>query len=328
MSKFNVGVIGTGHLGSIHTKLWNQNENANLVGIFDTDEKKGENVAEVNKTKYFSSLDNLLNEVEAVVIASPTTTHHNVAKLCIEKGKHCLIEKPITNTHSEGKDLCELANKHNVILQVGHVERFNPALAALDLTNTNPLFIEAHRLAQFKLRATDVSVVHDLMIHDIDIVLYLIDSRVKSIDANGVSVLTDTTDICNARLTFENGAVANLTASRISAKPMRKMRFFQKDSYISCDFGKPDVEVYEILDEDKSPSNDGAIPATMLGSIESGLKNRNIYYEKPKLPELNAIAEEHKAFQAAIQEGNKVPVTAEDATEALRIAEEIFKMIQ
>jgi predicted dehydrogenase len=211
-------------------------------------------------------------------------------------------------------------------LQVGHVERFNPALAALSAYKLNPMFIEAHRLAQFKTRATDVSVIHDLMIHDIDIVLHLVKSKVKAIDANGVAVITDTTDICNARLMFENGAVANLTASRISARPMRKMRFFEQDAYISCDFGKPEVEIFEIADRDIK-MGDGSVPATMLGSIEAGTKNRNIYFKKPAVPEINAIKEEHLSFIDAIANNKDVSVTGRDATEALRIAEYISQVI-
>lgn len=326
MSNLKISIIGVGHLGKIHAKLWKENENTKLEGIYDSNSENAIEVSENFKVKNFNSIDEAIDASDAIVIATPTTTHYEIAKNAIEKGKHCFIEKPITQTYEEAKKLCELSEKYKVKIQVGHVERFNPALSVLKKTEVEPLFIEAHRLAQFKVRATDVSVVHDLMIHDIDLVLSFIDSKVKSIDANGVSVLTEKVDICNARISFENGAVANLTASRISPRPMRKMRFFQKDSYLSIDFAKPDLEIFRILDEGVNPQ-DYQIPATMLGSIDTGIKNRNIYYEKPELPTLNAIGEEQKAFAKSIWDNTRTAITAEEASEALRIAEEISRII-
>ncbi len=326
MANIKFSVIGTGHLGSIHLKLLKQNENADVVGIFDPNTEKATELANEHNITAFATLEDAINSSDALIIAAPTIHHYEIANKCLEAGKHIFIEKPITHTHTEGLKLCEKARDNKVKLQVGHVERFNPALAALSTYELNPMFIEAHRLAQFKTRATDVSVIHDLMIHDIDIVLHLIGSSVTAIDANGVSVITDTADICNARLTFENGAVANLTASRISARPMRKMRFFQKDNYISCDFGKPEVEVFEIIDGDL-PKTENIVPATMLGSIEAGQKNRNIYFKKPVIPEINAIAEEHNSFINAIENDEDVSVTGYEATEALRIAEKISEII-
>lgn len=325
MNKIKLAVIGTGHLGRIHTMLWKKNPDIEFVGIYDADENRAKVISEEFETKYFLSLNDLKNNVDAVTIASPTVTHYEIAEDFLNNGIHCFIEKPITANYKEGLNLIELSKNKNLIIQVGHVERFNPAIAALSNLNIDPLFIEAHRLSQFRPRAIDVSVIHDLMIHDIDIVLSIVRSKVSKIDANGVAVLTNTPDICNARLTFENGAVANLTASRISSNQMRKMRIFQKDAYISIDFGKPDVDIFRLYEEGTEPKDYN--PTTLLGSIEAGIKNKNIYFEKPNIPEMNAIAEEQKAFIDSIQKGMDVKVTAEDATEALRIAEEISNLI-
>ena len=321
-----ISVIGPGHLGSIHARLWRSNPNVELTGIYDIDFERAKKTASEFGCKAFSSLDEALENSGGATIAVPTSNHYEVGIKCIEKGVHCLIEKPITSNSKEAYDLVKKASGKDLIIQVGHVERFNPALAALKDLELNPRFIEAHRLAQFKPRATDVSVILDLMIHDIDIMLWLIKSKVKKIDANGVSVLTETPDICNARITFENGAVANLTASRISANPMRKMRIFQQNAYISIDFGKQDVEIFRIMDEDEKSGIDD-IPATMLGTIEAGLKNKKIIYQKPIIPEINAIAEEQKAFIEAIEEKSPVAVSAEEAAEALRIAELIAEQL-
>lgn len=320
-----IGVIGVGHLGSIHAKLWSENKDVELVGIYDTEHEKAQNYAEALGIKNFGSLEEAAEACEAVTIATSTVHHHGVAKTMLEKGVHCLIEKPITATYEEAVDLIETAERNGAAIRVGHVERFNPALAALGGYDINPMFIEAHRLSQFRTRATDVSVIHDLMIHDIDIVLWLAKNKVKTIDANGVAVVTDTPDICNARITFENGMVANLTASRISANPMRKMRVFQKDAYFSIDFGKPAVEVYSIGDE--GSEKEGAVPAMNLGSIDSGSVKRSIYYSKPAVEATNAIAEEQKEFVKAAAGGESLGADAAAATEALRVAEEINGMV-
>lgn len=322
-----VSVIGTGHLGSIHTKLWKENPTTKMLGIFDVSRLKSQEIAAKYDVIRFETIDECIDQSDALIISVPTVNHFEIAMKCIKKGKHCLIEKPITSSYEEALIICQEAKARNLKIQVGHVERFNPAIAALKDYLKNPLFIEAHRLSQFKPRAIDVSVVHDLMIHDIDIVLSMVKSKVSKIDANGVAVITDTPDICNARLTFENGTVANLTASRISANAMRKMRIFQNNSYLSIDFAKPDLEIFSILDDGSMPP-DSLIPATMLGKIEAGIKNKNIFFEKPNLPILNAIDEEQKAFANCIVNDLPVPVSAEDATEALRIAEEISKIIQ
>ena len=320
-----VAVLGTGHLGSIHAKLWKTAENAELAGVFDTDPDRAAAVAGQHAVRAFSSIEEALEHVDAVTIASPTSTHYQIAARCIEAGKHCFIEKPITTTYTEACDLIDLSAKRDTVIQVGHVERFNPGLGALHGYALAPMFIEAHRLAQFKPRATDVSVIHDLMIHDIDIVLWLVRSPVRQVDANGVAVLTDTPDIANARITFENGCVANLTASRISQKQMRKMRMFQKDAYISIDFAAPAVEVFRLLEEGEHTTS--GVPALMLGNIEAGTRKRTIVFEKPDIEQANAIQLEQQAFVDAILHKRQPAVPAHEAAEALRIAGLIADMI-
>lgn len=327
MTPLRIAVLGTGHLGSIHAKLWNTAHDAHLVGVFDPDDTKARAVAEQYNCRSFSSVEEVLPHVDAVAIAAPTSAHYALARQCLEAGKHCFIEKPITTTYAEAHDLIEIATKHGLVIQVGHVERFNPGLNALHGYNLAPMFIEAHRLAQFKPRATDVSVIHDLMIHDIDIVLWLVRSPVQSIDANGVAVLTDTPDIANARIRFENGCVANLTASRISQKQMRKMRLFQRDAYISIDFAAPSVEVFRLIDEGTQPIATET-PAFMLGNIEAGTQKRSIVFEKPDISPTNAIQLEQQAFVQAIGNHRPIAVSADEAAEALRVAERIATLVE
>jgi predicted dehydrogenase len=320
-----LSVIGVGHLGSIHAKLLKNIDNIDFVGIRDINFDRSKLISEELQVKSFESLEETIQNSDAIIIAVPTSAHFEIASECIRHGKHLLIEKPITGTYQEAVDLIELAKYYNVTIQVGHVERFNPAIAAIKDYDLKPLFIESHRLGQFKPRARDVSVIHDLMIHDIDIILWLVKSKVKSIDANGVNVLTDTADIANARITFENGCVANITASRISAHPMRKMRIFQKDAYLSLDFQDHKVEVFKLYDESETPPN--AYPASILGSIETGTKNKNIFFEQPPVLKTNAILEEQLAFISAINGLSQVPIDAIEASEALKVAEEIIKII-
>jgi len=321
-----VSVIGTGHLGAIHTKLWKESKTTKLLGVFDVNRVRAEEMANKYECIKFNTLNQAIAESDALIISVPTVNHYDVAVKCIENGKHCLIEKPIAYDYKQAKQLIDFAKEKNVKIQVGHVERFNPAMLALRSYALEPLFIEAHRLSQFKARALDVSVIHDLMIHDIDLVLSLVKSTINKIDACGVAVLSDSPDICNARLTFNNGVVANLTASRISANPMRKMRLFQKESYLSIDFAKPDVNIFSIKDADIAMP-ESIVPAQMLGSIEAGVKNKNIYFEKPHLPDINAIAEEQQSFVDAIMNDTPVLVSGEEAAEALRIAEEIADIV-
>ncbi|MEW5800027.1 MAG: Gfo/Idh/MocA family oxidoreductase [Bacteroidota bacterium] len=323
-SKLNIGVIGVGHLGSLHSKMYDEIDSANFVGVFDVNEEKRKEVASKYKVRSFASIDELLNAVDAVSIATVTTTHFEVAKKALAVGKHVLIEKPITSTITEADELIELARQKGVLIQVGHIERFNPAIVSLESYQLKPMFIESHRLAQFNPRGTDVAVVLDLMIHDIDIILSLVNSPVKQIDANGVAVVSDTPDIANARLQFENGCVANVTASRISQKKMRKMRMFQHNAYIAIDFQQGSADVFRLGKE-----GEGSIWSTMLlGEIGEGKKKRSIIYEQPEIKKINALKYELESFINAVQHNTRPVVNGEDGRHALEVAQEIMNKIQ
>ncbi len=323
--RIKIGVVGVGHLGEIHTKLLTNNKLAELIGIYDTNSQRAKEISEKYNCYLFESLNEMSNNIDAVVIATTTITHFEIAKYFLQNNIHCFIEKPITARYKDALELIEIAKQRNLIIQVGHVERFNPAIKAIMKFNPKPLFIEAHRLSQFKPRAIDVSVVSDLMIHDIDIVLWLVKSSVKKIYANGVAVLTDTIDIANARIEFENGTVANLTASRISSKPTRKMRIFQKQGYFSIDLANQKVEFFRILE--KNEANDTGTPAVMLGNIFDSPRNVQIVYQTPEVEQTNAIAEEHNTFLEAVLFGKPIPVTAFEASQALKVTEMVEEKI-
>lgn len=324
MKQTNIGVIGVGHLGSLHAKMYAEIESARFIGVYDVDEGKRKEIASKYKVKSFPLLDDLLNEVDAVSIATVTTTHFDVAKRAISAGKHVLIEKPITSTLAEADELIALAQQKGVLIQVGHIERFNPAILSLDSYQLKPMFIESHRLAQFNPRGTDVAVVLDLMIHDIDIILSLVNSPVKQIDASGVAVVSDTPDIANARLQFQNGCVANVTASRISQKKMRKMRLFQHNAYIAIDFQQGTADVFRLGKE-----GEGSIWSTMLlGQIGEGKKKRSIIYEQPEIKKINALKYELESFISAVQNNTRPIVNGEDGRHALEVAQEIMNKIQ
>jgi predicted dehydrogenase len=312
------GVLGAGHLGKIHLKLINQSDKYELVGFFDPSKENAEKVEKEFGYKSFDSIQELIDAVDVVDIVTPTLSHFDCAKEAIEKGKHVFIEKPITKTVEEAEILIELLKKHNVKGQVGHVERFNPAFTAVKDAIHNPMFIETHRLAEFNPRGTDVPVVLDLMIHDIDIILSVVKSKVKSVNASGVSILSDTPDIANARIEFENGCVANLTASRISLKNMRKTRFFQRDAYIAVDFFEKATEVVRMKDAPKNPGD-----FDMILQNAEGLK-KQIYFENPKIAANNAILDELETFAEAINNNTTPIVTLEQGTEALRVAQMII----
>ncbi|MFT5959503.1 MAG: putative dehydrogenase, partial [Polaribacter sp.] len=247
------GVLGAGHLGKIHLRLLQESEKYELIGFFDPFTENAQKVAEEFGYKLFDSIEALIDAVEVVDIVTPTLSHFECAKMAIEKGRHIFIEKPITKTVLEAEAIKTLASQFHVQGQVGHVERFNPAFTAVKDNIDTPMFIETHRLAEFNPRGTDVPVVLDLMIHDIDIILSVVDSKVKNVHASGISVISETPDIANARIEFENGCVANLTASRISMKNMRKTRFFQKDAYISVDFLEKKSEIVRMKDVPNNP---------------------------------------------------------------------------
>ena len=317
-----VGVLGAGHLGKIHLRLLNQSEKYDLVGFYDPDPANAKKVSDEFGYHSFASITELIQAVDVVDIVTPTLSHFDCAVEAIEAGKHVFLEKPITNTVEEAEQLIVLAKKHNVKGQVGHVERFNPAFKAVKNQINNPMFIETHRLAEFNPRGTDVPVVLDLMIHDIDAILSVVRSKVKAVHASGVSVISESPDIANARIEFENGCVANITSSRISLKNMRKSRFFQKDAYISVDYLDKVCEVVKMKD---APENPGDFD--MILQNAEGVK-KQIYFENPDVPANNAILDELETFADAINHQTTPIVTLEDGTEALRVAYMIIESMK
>ena len=317
-----IGVIGAGHLGKIHLKLLNSSKKFDLIGFYDIDKESSEELSKKEGYNYFSNLDSLLSNVDAVDIVSPTTTHFQIAKNVILKNKHVFIEKPITNKSENAKELIDLSMKNNIIGQVGHVERFNPAYVASIEHFNNPMFIESHRLSDFNPRGNDVSVIMDLMIHDIDIILNIVKSKVKEVKASGVSIVSNSPDIANARIEFENKCVANLTASRISLKKMRKTRIFQKDAYIAIDFLEKELQIVKIKDFDQSKSN-----LSMVIKTNSG-KDKVIYFENPEILQENSILNELESFAESINNKTIPKVTLIDGYEAVSVANEIMNQIQ
>jgi predicted dehydrogenase len=323
--QLRIGVVGVGHLGSLHAKMYSEISAAAFVGAFDTDKAKcDEVVSHYPGARSFSSLDELLANVDAVSVATVTSRHFEVAQRALNAGVHVLIEKPITQTVSEADELIALANAKRCIIQVGHIERFNPAILALESYDLRPMFIESHRLAQFNPRGTDVAVVLDLMIHDIDVILSLVRSPVSRIDANGVAVVSESVDIANARLQFENGCVANVTASRISQNKMRKMRMFQHNGYISIDFLQGLAEVFRLVDDGAATGQ----TTMLLGQIGEGKKRRNIVYEQPEVKDVNALKYELESFVTSVLEKKQPAVSGIDGRLALDVAQRIMNSIQ
>ncbi|WP_224482968.1 Gfo/Idh/MocA family protein [Robertkochia aurantiaca] len=316
------GVLGAGHLGKIHLKLLQQSDKYELVGFYDPDKKNAKKVSQEFGYKYYDSIDALIDACDMIDIVTPTLSHYDSAVKAIEAGKHVFLEKPITNTVDEALDIIKRAKEKNVKGQVGHVERFNPAFMSVREKLESPMFIETHRLAEFNPRGTDVPVVLDLMIHDIDIILSVIPSEVSSIEASGVSVISQSPDIANARIQFENGAVANLTASRISLKNMRKSRFFQRDAYISVDFLEKKVEVVKMKDAPEQPDD----YALVLQNAEG--EKKQIYFENPKVQTNNAILDELESFATAIENNTEPVVTLQQGAEALRVAKRIVELVE
>jgi predicted dehydrogenase len=317
-----VGVLGAGHLGKIHLRLLQQSEKYELVGFYDENQENGAKIAAEFGYKQFDTIAKLIHAVDVIDIVTPTLSHYKCAKVAIKSGKHVFIEKPISTTVEEAEEIIALAKEFNVKGQVGHVERFNPAFKAVKNQIKNPMFIETHRLAEFNPRGTDVPVVLDLMIHDIDAILSVVNSKVKHISASGVSVISDSPDIANARIEFENGCVANITASRISMKNMRKSRFFQKDAYISVDFLDKICEVVKMKDAPATPGD-----FDMILQNAEGVK-KQIYYENPSVEPNNAILDELESFADAINNNTTPVVTLEQATDALRVAYQIINCME
>lgn len=319
-----IGVLGAGHLGKIHIRLIKElSDEYDLAGFYDPSDENAKTAEEQFGIKRFESIEELIDAVDCIDIVTPTIAHYECASSAIRKTKHVFIEKPVTETVEEAKSLMNLALEAGVKVQVGHVERFNPAFThALPYFN-RPMFIETHRLAQFNPRGTDVPVVLDLMIHDLDIILSVVKSGIKRISASGVAVVSDTPDITNARIEFDNGCVANLTASRISMKNMRKSRFFQKDAYISVDFLSKELEVVRMETLEEEPS-----PFDIIFDMGNGKPVKKIYFDKPQLDEVNAIKEELKTFAESINQNITPIVSLEDGYRALDVAHQILNKLK
>lgn len=318
-----IGVFGVGHLGKFHLNNWKEIKNVELVGFYDPNDAMAREVEDKYQLTRFADAEKLIDACDAVDIVAPTTFHFDLCERAIRQGKHVFVEKPLANTIEEAKTLVNLARESNIKMQVGHVERFNPAFLAAQGLELNPMFIEVHRLAQFNPRGTEVSVILDLMIHDIDIILTLVKSEVKSISASGVAVMTDTPDIANVRIEFNNGCVVNLTSSRISMKKMRKMRLFQKDAYIGIDFLNKKTEVIKLK------AGDNANVANVFEfDIETAHGKKTIAVANPLVPEVNAIKLELEKFRDAILNNTSPIVSAVDGYRAMEIAHQILHKIK
>lgn len=325
MKKLKAGIFGLGHLGKFHLKVLKEicaeRDDVEIAGIYDSNKESNEAISADNKLAVNNSAEELIARIDLAIIVTPTSTHFDLASKSISAGVNTFIEKPVTDTTEEAAKLLKLAESKKVKVQIGHIERFNPAILSLDNYKLAPMFIETHRLSQFNPRGTDVSVIQDLMIHDIDIILNLVKSKVKKIDANGVAIITDKIDIANARIQFENGCVANITASRISMNKMRKMRLFQKSAYISIDFLQNSSEVFKIGEGFSENS-------IALTEFEQGNKNIKIFYERPPVKEVNSMKYEVNKFIDAVTKDEEPIVTLEDGLQALEVANEIVSMIE
>jgi predicted dehydrogenase len=319
IAMLRIGVLGVGHLGKFHLNNWKEFDDVTLVGFFDPDDKNALSVQEKYNLKRYSTADELIAACDAVDVVAPTPFHFELCSKALRAGKHVFVEKPLANTMEEARALVKLAKESNLKFQVGHVERFNPAFLAVKNMQLQPMFIEVHRLAQFNPRGTDVSVILDLMIHDIDIILHLVKSNVSNISANGVAVMSDTPDIANVRIEFDNGCVANLTSSRISMKKMRKIRIFQKDAYIGIDFLEKKAEIIKL----NSPGDKNVFTF----DIETNHGIKTIAIANPVVSDGNAIKMELEAFKNAIVDNTSTPVSIMDGFDAMEIAHKILEKI-
>ena len=314
-----IGVFGAGHLGKIHISQWKEVKGIEFVGFFEPDASKALAAEQEYGIPSYTSIDQLIEDTDALDIVSTTITHYEIAKKCLQAGKHIFIEKPLAQSLEEAQELVHLVQEANVKCQVGHVERYNPAYLALEEQELQPMFIEAHRLSQFNPRGTDVSVILDLMIHDIDIVMHLVKSPVRRISASGVSVVSESADIANARIEFDNGCVANLTSSRISIKKMRKMRLFQKDAYIGIDFLEKKTEVIQLKEAD-APKGQFDLPIEVPGG-----ERKTLSVQMPEVKPVNAIRMELQEFAEAIINDTPVRVSVYDGYQAMDVAHQILK---
>ena len=317
-----IGVLGAGHLGKIHLKLLKQIPEFEVVGFYDPNQELAAKVENELGIKRFPLMDLLLDKVEAVDIVTPTLSHYECAIRAIKRGRHIFIEKPMTNTVEEARKLLSFVDEANIKAQVGHVERFNPAFLAIADMQLSPMFIETHRLAQFNPRGTDVSVILDLMVHDIDLILSIVKANVKKISASGVAIISKSPDIANARIEFDNGCVANITASRISVKQMRKMRMFQKDAYISMDFLEKKTQIFKLNTNIEANEN-------MAFAIDTA-DSEKLYlnFEEPEIKPVNAIKMELELFAQSIINDTDPPVTVVDGYNAILVAHQILKKVE
>lgn len=314
-----IGVFGVGHLGKFHLNNWKDIPDVEIVGFYDPHDDTANEVSEKYQLPRFLDPELLIDAVDAIDVVAPTTYHFGWCEKAIKKGKHVFVEKPLANTMEEARQLVKLADESAIKFQVGHVERFNPAFLAVKDLQLQPMFIEVHRLAQFNPRGTEVSVILDLMIHDIDIILSIVKSDVRSISASGVGVMTETPDIANVRIEFHNGCVANLTSSRISMKKMRKMRVFQKDAYIGIDFLNKKAEIIKL----KEPGDSNVFAF----DIETPGGKKTIAMANPVVPEVNAIKRELEEFKNAIINNTRTVVTEMDGLMAMDVAHQILEKI-
>lgn len=315
MKNLRIGLIGAGHLGRIHIKCLVEEGYREQLSFFEADPDRAQSISQEFSVRHVQSQKALIDSVDALILVAPTTLHHSIASDVLTAGKHLFVEKPVCSTGEEAEKLFTLAAKKDLKVQVGHVERFNPAFVEFEKHGLSPKFIESHRLATYNARGTDVSVVMDLMIHDLDLLLYVVKAPVKSVHAIGVPLISQTADICNARLVFENGAVANVTASRVSMKQMRRMRFFQPEAYATIDFVDKQLQVFKMSDEVNDDS-DGFVLDTQIGP-----KKISAYI--PELQATNAIKEEQRCFFESILEDKPTVVSLRDGTEAVLLAERI-----
>lgn len=315
-----IGVFGVGHLGKFHLNNWKKIEGTQLVGFFDPNDQTAAEIEKEYGLKRYTDAEALMQQIDAADIVAPTNHHFSLCQLALRNGKHVFVEKPMADTMDQAREIVQLVKEAKVKFQVGHVERFNPAFTALKKRPLNPMFIEVHRLAQFNPRGTEVSVILDLMIHDIDIILHLVNSDVKQISASGVAVMTDTPDIANVRIEFHNGCVANLTSSRISMKRMRKMRLFQKDAYIGIDFLEKKTEIIKLMTEGEEE--------LFHFDMETPHGTKTIAIDNPVVEEVNAIEAELTAFCHAIRTDTRPPVNEIDGFVAMEVAHEILRKIE
>lgn len=311
--KLRIGVVGVGHLGRHHTRIFKSLDGVELVGVQDIDQEKGQRVAALYGVRAFSDLDSMLEFSQAIAIVTPTTTHFQIAKQALERGVDVFIEKPICETLMQANEIIQLAERNRGLVQIGHIERFNPCLAALTGMEVNPLFIEVHRLSEFSPRGLDVAVILDLMIHDLDLILHLVKSPVRSVVASCSAVISESDDIANARITFANGCVANLTASRISPRGMRKLRIFQKYAYLSLDLSAKKVEIYELVD---GARGDGSV----VYQFPFTTPKRSIVFRQPMVPQYDMLTKELESFVTAVKQRTPPAVSAQEGYRALELA--------